>query len=138
MTPWTIRDCVGTDGVNAVADWYAVQPAAIRAQIDAVLAVLRQTDDWLDPETELFKEFDKDDVGLSEIRFYFDQPRPRQHPTRRRFRVIGWYRPDNRDFVGYIVCEEQGMNYIPLDCLDQAWSKHERFQLGLGVTHDRL
>jgi hypothetical protein len=138
MTPWAVRDYVGTDGRNPVAEWYASQPAPIRAAMDAVLAVLRQTADWVNPGTSLFREFTKSDVGLSEIRFYFDQPRPKQHPTRRRFRVMGWYRPDTGEFVGYVVCEEQGMNYLPNDCLQRAWDSHRRSQQGLGVTHDRL
>lgn len=136
MTPWVIRAYVTEEHRFLLSAWYGGLEPHVQAALDVVLGVLRQTPDWLDPKTDLFKELVERHAGLSEIRFYVDEPRPRQHPTRRRFRVPGIYRPTNRDFIAILGCEKQGMNAIPPNTFDDALRYMNEFAEGRGWTYE--
>ena len=137
MVRWRFFDYAGTDGRNRIAEWYAAQEPEVRAAFDVTLQILRATEDWVEPPVVHFKSFHKAHKGLSEIRFYIDEPRPGKHPTRRRFRAIGIHRPSQGDFVLLVGCEERGMNYIPADALEEAMRAKSRFEQGLGWIHER-
>src|ERR1044071_1261454 len=113
MKPWRFVDYVTSDGQYLFDSWYRVQDAVVRAECEVTFAILRQTDNWENPQIEQFRRFTKADAdsGLSEIRFYVDVPKPRKNPTRVRYRAIGIHRPTERDFVLLVGAKEWMRGY---------------------------
>jgi len=137
MTPWRFLDYITTEGRNLFAQWYAAQDDRVRAECEVTLGILRQTDDWEQPPIPQFKQFAKADVGLSEVRFYVDAPRPKKNPRRRRLRGFGVYRKADRVFVLMNGAEEWGRHYLPTDALSEARRQKARLDQGLGWMHER-
>lgn len=135
MTPWRFMDYVTEEGANPIQEWYDQQDDAVRAEFDQTLLTLMQTDDWEADDVEAFKVLTAEHVGLSELRFYVDERPPgRRKATRRRFRPLGIYNREKREFLLLGACEKKGMNTIPRDAFDSAMRLKGQFEQSRGRT----
>lgn len=141
MALWTFRDYVTEEGQNLIQQWYAAQDDAVRAVFDATVLILGETEDWLNPEIEAFKELTKKHagLGLGELRFSVDVRPPRAAKAkRRRFRPIGIFRPARREFIFILACEKFRMNTIPPKAFDEAARYKSEFNQTRGDIHEHV
>ena len=138
MATWRLLDYVTEENRNLTQEWYATQATEIRAEFDVTVAILEQTDDWTDPLIDQSKVLTGRHVGLSEVKFYIDEPRPRAHPMRRRFRTPGLYRPVEREFIFILGCEKRGLNTLPAGAFDDALRYKAEFEQGRGRLNDHI
>ena len=76
---------------------------------------------------------------LGEVKFFIDEfSTGRKKPTRRRFRAIGIFRPEERVFIFLVGCEESGVGYIPADAFEDAMKHKAALDRGHGVTDEHI
>ncbi len=127
------------DRLNLIQQWYEVQDDAVKVAFDYTLRILAATEDWNDSSVKEFKVLTRKHVGLCEIRFKTDARHPNGEPYKRRFRPVGVWRPDSRDFVLLLGCEKWGMNYIPPNAFDLALDyKTQYFEQGRGAIYEHI
>ncbi len=90
-----------------------------------VVQILRVTPDWGPPE---FVELHKKHAGLSEIRFF-----PFGHSALWKFRAVGIYRPDVREFVLLNACKKSLGVYWPVNAFDLAVEYKQKLEAGKGT-----
>lgn len=141
MMPWTFRQYVTEEGTNLIRSWYAAQDDQVRAEFDVTVAVLRETENWLDAAIEQFSLLTgrHGGLGLGELRFWIEE-RPTGAPKarKRRFRPVGIYQPAQREFIFILGCEKFGMNTVPVGAFDLAAKYKKEFDEGRGWTHEHF
>jgi hypothetical protein len=137
MNPWRFWEYVTEGGRNLTREWYGQQDASVQAALDNAVLLLQGTDNWTEPEISTFKELTEKHVGLSEIRFSIKAGR---WSPQRRFRPVGLYRPQQRDFIFILGCEKKmgGLIYIPLNAFDSALKYKADFENGKGELCEHL
>jgi hypothetical protein len=140
MKPWRFLDYWPEEGHNPIREWCAAQEERVQAEFDAALAALAQTPDWLAPgNQDLFRPLTRGESGLGEIVFQFDWKLPRRpKPTRRRFRVFGILRSDDREFVLLVASEKQRGNYNPSNAPQKANEYRLAYERGEGETNEHI
>ena len=121
------------DAGNLIRSWYAGVDDKVRAAFDGVLDILRATREWDD--LYQFKNFTTGDfVGLSQLRFSIWE----KGKVKRRFRPLGIWRPQDREFVLILVCEKSGRMKKPSDAFELALKYKTQFDLGKGKIYERV
>jgi hypothetical protein len=142
MTPWRILEYVTEGAVCPFQRWYDTLDVEAQAAFDDTMLQLAVIDDWSDREGKEFRQFTRKEAGLSEIRFLvFGAFERRNHrPSRRRFRALGLYRPDQSEFILLCGYEKRlgGYVLIPADALEYAMKQKQNFDAGKGTTRDYI
>ena len=134
MTLWRFSDYCTADGKNLIQQWYSEQDEAVQAVFDETLLTLRVVEDWADPGVMEFKELTREHRGLSEIRFDIPVVDPNTKKLfKRRFRPVGIWRPDRREFIFLLGCEKSGRTYKPHNAFGLALAHKEQFEQGKGM-----
>jgi hypothetical protein len=131
MEPWRLLEYVDASGRNPFREWYVTQPVAVRAALDAQVAFLMSTDNSL-RKKKIFLRLFREHVGLHEIRFW-----PYPEEPKRKFRVVGLYRPDRREFVFFGACEKQ-LGVYKSDAFGRAKQNLDEFLAGKGMASVRI
>ena len=139
MVPWSFYDYWTADGRNLIREWYDVQDLEVQVAFDGTLLRLRAVDDWLDRRVKEFDVLRERHAGLAELRFSV----PALHPDtgkkyKRRFRPVGIWRPEMRDFIILLGCEKTGGSYKPHGAFDLALEYKALFEQGSGFIHDHF
>jgi hypothetical protein len=127
---WRIKDYWPDRNRNLVRDWYDGQEDETQAEFDFALLLLASTPDWVKLPWVIPRKGRY--VGLYEI--VVDIKLPYEN-KKRRYRPIGTWRPDSRDFILFLVCRKTGRDYDPpletaLQC-KVAWEQEQQ-----GEIHD--
>jgi hypothetical protein len=142
MTPWRILEYVTEGAIRPFQRWYDTLDTETQAAFDHTVLQLAAIDDWSDREGKEFREFTGKETGLSEIRFWvFGAFERRNHrPSRRRFRALGLYRPDQSEFILLCGYEKRSGGYvlIPPDALEYAMKQKLNYEDGKGTTRDHI
>ena len=136
MAYWRFLDYCDENGVNLIRGWYVAQDVAVRVAFDYALRTLEETRDWTKPRFEMFKVLTGKHVGLCEIRFSVEENKK----PKRRFRPVGIWRPDSRDFILLIGCEKKmrGGIYIPVSAFDLAMNYKAQYEQRRGTTCEHI
>lgn len=133
MSLWRFFDYCTEDGVNLIQVWYLEQDGKVRAAFDATVFVLGATKDWEDPKVKEFKLLQNRHAGLAELRFDIDVRPPRAPKSyKRRFRPVGIWRPEQRQFILLLGCEKTRLTYTPAGAFDTALKYKRQFEQGRG------
>jgi len=139
MRPWTLRDYFPETGGCPIREWYARQDAAVQANFDATVNILRATDDWTASEVKEFKLLSAAHAGLAEIVFDVEVRKAgARKVSKRKFRPVGVFRPEEREFIFLLGCEKSGRIYIPSDAFEKALKLKAAFEKGLGAIDDHI
>lgn len=140
MNPWRFLDYWPEEGSNPIREWYAVQDFEVRAEFDVAVAILAQTEDWLDPSmASSFRLLTRAETGIGEIVFYVDVPaKGKPKPLRRRFRVFGILRAEHHEFVLLIGSEKKRGLYVPPNAPRLAKKYQLDFEQGKGWTSEHI
>jgi hypothetical protein len=132
MPLWRFMDYISDEGTNLIQEWYKAQDdEGIRADFDATLFILGGTEDWTHKRVKAFKVLTGKHVGLCELRFTVEIER-----KKRRFRPLGIWRKDSRDFVLLGGCEKSGRILIPSNAFDLALHYKAEFEGGKGRINE--
>jgi hypothetical protein len=132
MPLWRFMDYHTEQGINLVSQWYEAQDEEIRADFDATLLLLAATEDWTHKRVKAFKVLTGKHAGLCEIRFTVEVERKKK----RRFRPLGVWRKDSRDFVLIGGCEKSGRMLIPPNAFELALRYKAEFEGGRGKVYE--
>jgi hypothetical protein len=135
MRQWRFMDYHTEDAGNLITPWYASVNDKVRAAFDGVLDTLANTKDWDDPDLYEFKNFVTGEfVGLAELRFSIKE----KHTVKRRFRPLGIWRPQDREFILILVCEKSGRMKIPPNAFELAMEYKRQFDQGRGMLYEHV
>jgi hypothetical protein len=120
---WRFMEYLPASGINPVRSWYDEQEEEIQAEFDFALHAQTQDRDWEDSPavTALQGPY----LGLMEICVDMEID-----DEGRQFRAVGSFRPDNRDFVLFLVTVERGEEPDPL--LGMALAYKTAWEMGDG------
>lgn len=138
MRPWRICQYEMVGGFTPVMEWYRQQEPYVQAATRYFWGILEATEDWLDPQTELVQLLTKAHAPLYEIRFHaHDRDAKGRVIEKRRIRIVGMLRADERDFIAFGAAEElrNGM-YKPADAFDKALARYRAFIDGKGDVYE--
>jgi hypothetical protein len=138
MALWRFSDYVTTGGQNLIQAWCSAQDAAVRANFDATVLLLKGTADWTSEHVDEFDLLTGQHAGLGELRFHVEVARRGMRAYKRRFRPVGIYLPDQHHFVFILGCEKSGRIYTPPRAFDIALQHKLAFEQGLGSLHEHL
>jgi hypothetical protein len=116
---------------NLIQIWYGQQDVEVQAAFDATVAVLKATENW--EKTKEFKVLKRKHAGLSEIRFWVQTMKYGKQITRR-FRPVGIWREEEREFVFLLGCEKALGLYSPPDSFELALRYKAKLERGEGDT----
>src|ERR1039457_2091693 len=112
MKFWRFMDYHDPNGVNLIGEWYKAQDPSVQARFDFVLRILEVTEtveEWI--KKGMFKVLQKPKhAGLCEIRFSIEI---RATGRARKFRPLGFWRPNHNEFILASGVEKVGKDYIP-------------------------
>jgi len=116
---------------NLIQHWYGQQGPDVQAEFDATVITLQRTENW--KKAHEFKELSRQHRGLGEIRFAV---RTRKHGKEevRRFRPVGIWKEDEREFIFLIGCEKSRGVYNPANAFDIALMLKAKLENGEGDT----
>lgn len=139
MGVWRFLDyyTVGETPVNVTGKWYEAQEPKVRATFDATIRTLEGSDDW--SQMEEFKYFDIGPyAGLGELRFHIlERSKVTKRFVKRRFRIPGIWKPQEKIFILLGGCEKSGRIKIPQDAFEQAMKMKNDFEIyGRGKIDD--
>ena len=131
MALWSFLDYRTDDEPpkNPIQLWYGRQDREVQADFDVTVAVLAATEDW--KKTKTFKLLTRKHAGLAELRF---SVRTKNHgkETIRRFRPLGLWREEVREFVFLAGCEKSRGAYTPKDVFEKALEYKAKLEHGKG------
>jgi hypothetical protein len=132
MAFWRFMAYVTDDSTDPMKKWYDSQDAEVRVAFDATLFTLAATEDWTHRRVKSFKILTGAHSGLCELRFTVE-PQPRK---KRRFRPLGVWRKDSRDFILLGGSEKSGRILIPPNAFDLALLYKAEFEAGKGKIYE--
>ncbi len=140
MVAWRFLDYWPREGFDPMRVWEATQDDDVRARLDAVLDVLAQTENWLDPNVKgLFRLLDRAEAGLGEIVFETSYTQEgRKKKSGRKFRVFVELRVDEHDCVMFVGSEKQRGTYSPPDAPRLAYEYLRALKDGEGFTDGHI
>ncbi len=118
---------------NLIQIWYGDQDSDVQAEFDATVAILAVTEDWR--KAKEFKELAREHLGLAELRFSITSQRHGKKIVRR-FRPVGIWREEEREFVFLVGCEKSGAVYTPRNAFDLALDYKAKLERGKGRTSE--
>ena len=128
MPLWRFMDYVSDGGENYIRRWYkGLDDDQIRADFDATLFTLAATEDWTHKRVKTFKILTGAHIGLCELRFTVEL-----NGKKRRFRPLGIWRKDSRDFILLGGLEKSGRIFIPPNAFELAFKRKAAFESGKG------
>ncbi|MGH7829461.1 MAG: hypothetical protein ACREP8_04730 [Candidatus Binatia bacterium] len=133
MPPWTFLDYWPEPGVNPIRAWYGEQDEEVQAAFDVTVNQLNGTEDWEADDVEEFKELTEEHAGLSEIRFEITQNR-----RKRKFRPLGIYLREQRQFIFLVGLEKSGRILTPPRAFELALDYKRRLDEGRGFTDEHV
>lgn len=137
MIPWTFKDYWTEDGRNLIWEWYEAQDEEVQAAFDGTLLRLRAVDDWLDQRVKEFDLLKRHHAGLGELRFSVMARHPATGKSfKRRFRPVGVWRQEERDFIILLGCEKTGGNCH--SSFDLALQYKALFEQGRGTIREHV
>lgn len=136
MSPWRFIAYHPKGEGCPIRDWYEAQHPKVQVAFDFTLATLKGTDVWVG--TKEFKELTREHLGLAELRFNVEFPKPGSPSGRvkRRFRPLGIWRPREREFVLLVGYEKSGRLRLPPNVFVLAFKYKREFGLGMGELHE--
>lgn len=138
MSPWRFI-AYHPRGVGCpIRDWYDAQHPKVRTAFDFTVGILKGTDVWIG--TREFRELEGEHLGLAEVRFNVEFPKPGSPSgqVKRRFRPLGVWRPREREFVFLVGYEKSGRMWLPSNAFKLAFRFKREFELGMGEVNDYL
>lgn len=133
MSPWQVLEYVSEDGRNQFREWFdGCLKENERATLDATLDILKASADWLKPRRKTFEPLTKKQKGLHEIRFF-----PYESDFIK-FRAVGIYRPNERQFILLGGCTKRLGLYSPRGAFETAKQNHEAFEAGIGTICEHV
>jgi len=140
MAQWRFLDYY-TDGsppTCPILDWLGKQDKRVLVALDATITTLKSEPDWDDPEVLEFKFFTEEPfAGLGELRFQIiERVAGSKKEIKRRFRIPGIYRPNEREFIMLTGCEKSGRIKIPQYAFEDAMAMKVAFEKGKGEVDD--
>ena len=139
MALWRFMDYCTESGQNLIQEWYEAQGDAVKAEFDATLLTLGATEDWTATGVDEFKVLTGRHAGLCELRFDIGVREPgSRKSSKRRFRPVGIWRLEYRDFIILLGCEKSGRIYIPADAFDLALEYKALFEQGRGTICEHV
>lgn len=136
MALWKFLDYLADDQVprNLIQAWYGRQDLHVQVAFDATVKILAATEDWR--RAKEFGLLKKRHIGLGELRFAVKEKKHgREHI--RRFRPVGIWREEEREFVFLVGCEKlRGGVLIPPDTFDLALALKAKLEAGKGDTRE--
>jgi hypothetical protein len=138
MGAWRFLDYYTDESppVNVTRKWYAAQEPQVMAAFEATITTLEGSEDWT--EMQGFKYFETGPfAGLSELRFHVWERHPgTKRLAKRRFRIPGIWRSEEKLFILLGGCEKSGRIKIPQDAFEQAMKRKIDFEHGKGKIDD--
>jgi hypothetical protein len=131
MGLWRFLDYENEDKINLIREWYRVQDLDVRVAFDATLFTLAATEDWTHKRVKAFKVLTGPHAGLCEIRFTVERMR-----RKRRFRPLGIWQKDSRNFILLGGLEKSGRMLIPSNTFDLALKYKAEFEQGKGKIYE--
>lgn len=116
------------DDKNLIGEWYERQEENVQAEFDTVLNILAGTEDWNRRKKE-FSPLKRKHTGLYEIRFKIGNVR---------YRPVGIFSLNYREFILLMGCEKTGGNYTPRNAFDLALDLKGMFEAGRGSIHEHF
>src|ERR1035437_9190393 len=129
MALWRFLDYRTEDEVprNLIQVWYGQQGLNVQAEFDATVATLAATENWR--KTSNFKLLTKKHIGLGELRFAV-KTRKHGKDQIRRFRPVGVWREEAREFVFLVGCEKARGAYTPANAFALALGYMKKLDRG--------
>jgi hypothetical protein len=110
MANWRFLNYCTEEGRNLFREWYEEQDAAVQAEIDTIIIVLRATLDWKGRKDCL--PLKKRHAGLWEVRFTVNKIR---------YRPVGFFGPKSGEFTLLLGCSKKIRGaYTPPNAFDKA------------------
>lgn len=136
MIPWRFFDFARENGENPFETWHERQDLTVRGAFYWTLWRRQVMADWRNPAQKSakkqFKVFSDKQLGLAELRFW-------PETDGRKFRAVGLFRPDQRDFILFAGCQEffGGAYYRPSDVMKVAMMDKRAFDERRGSLIER-
>jgi hypothetical protein len=126
---WTFMAYVTEAHTCPITDWWAIQVADVRAAFDLLVTTLKQTEDWEALRKPRHKVLTDRHAGLCELMFKVEGIG--------KFRGLGLWRPDMRDFILFGACRKMmhPFSTVPPTAYDDAYRLMHQFNEGRGGTN---
>jgi hypothetical protein len=137
MTSWHYLDYRTPGGECPIREWMGQQDDEVIAALRTILYERRELDDWQRPPTrhmeKQFRVLTDEHIGLAELRFWTTTVFT---TAKRTFRVAGWFRPEEHEFVLFTGCEKSKEDRIedPPDAFVIALGFKADLEAGIGDT----
>jgi hypothetical protein len=127
MAHWEFLDYIteGPPKKNPVMDWWGTLTPQGKADFDALVVVLSETEDWDEPKRKKYKELKGRHKGLCELILKVEGEN---------LRPLGVLRRQQRQFVFLGGCEKHGLWTVPPEAFDNALKLKEQLDQGKGAT----
>ena len=126
MARWEFFDYITEAHKNPIQDWYGTLAAQQKADFDALVLALSETEDWDAPKERKrkYKELEGKHKGLCELILKVE---------RKNLRPLGALRREQRQFIFLGGCEKHGFWIVPPGAFDAALTLKKKFDQGKGA-----
>jgi hypothetical protein len=131
MSFWRFADYVTEEHRCPIIEWYGTQEDDVQAEFDLLVKDLSESEDWDEPKPRKrkYKVLTRQHTGLCELKFRVEG---------RKFRIIGIWLRENREFIFLGGCEKRKTFTIPPDAFDAAFRLKELLDRGKGTTREHV
>ncbi|MCZ6548560.1 MAG: hypothetical protein O6837_10660 [Deltaproteobacteria bacterium] len=114
-----------TEDGNLIEEWYLSQNEIVQAEFDTILNILAGTENW--GRLKQVMALSRKHRGLHEIRFRVGDVR---------YRPVGFFSLNYREFILLMGCEKRAGIYSPSKAFDLALVLKCKFVAGKGSIHE--
>lgn len=126
MAYWDFSDYITEGHTCPILDWWAAQDEEVQAAFEILIKALSETEDWeaLEPSRRKHKVLTGKHAGMCELMFTVN--------GKGKFRPLGLWRPEQRDFILLGGCKKRRSSTIPPGAFDHAFDLMLKFNDGRG------
>lgn len=125
MPCWEFLDYITEQHENPVLNWYGTLTPQAKADFDALILALSETEDWDEPKKKKYKELERKHKGLCQLMLKVEG---------RNLRPLGLLRREQRQFIFLGGCEKHPFWTVPSAAFDKALKLKEQLDQGKGAT----
>jgi hypothetical protein len=127
MPHWEFLDYITEGHQNPVMEWWGMLTPQAKADFDALVLTLSETEDWDEPKKKKrkYKELERKHRGLCELILKVEG---------KNLRPLGVLRQEQRQFVFLGGCEKHAFWTVPPRAFDKALKLKEQLDQGKGTT----
>lgn len=131
MPYWEFLDYITERHENPIQNWYGTLTPQAKADFDALVLALSQTDDWDETKKKKrkYKELERKHKGLCELILKVEG---------KNLRPLGVLRRELRQFVFLGGCEKHAFWTFPLGAFDSALQLLGQLDQGKGATREHV